>query len=386
MKKEKTKKQKQAPKSLINGEKGITLIALVVTIVVLLILAGITITFVLGEGGILDMAKEAAKRTNEAKEQELKDFADFQNQVENWINGGTSSSGDSTSGDVTPPADPSPTPETLKEAIEQNYKFAQNTPLKDEFGNPVTIPAGFHIVMKKDDPTVDYNYSKTNPGTPTVQDGIVVADKAGNQFVWIPIETDDNLIKNREDDNHADDTKIKLGRYSFDVIYNSGSDPTGSGEATLVQSADQYDKDASQDGYKDYRIYKNNDNVNNSWYFYEYMTGKGNTVTKNLKDFIESATENRGYYLARFEAGQDSGKVVSKSGTVYNNANQRTASEKSIAMYENDNYTSDLTNSYAWDTAIVFIQKYSDNKKYSMLTSRNDGSSPSNTGERKRRH
>ena len=101
---EKTKKQKQAQKSLTKCEKGITLIALVVTIVVLLILAGITITFVLGEGGILDMAKEAAKRTNEAKEQELKDFADFQNQVENWING---TGGGSTSGGATPtPADP----------------------------------------------------------------------------------------------------------------------------------------------------------------------------------------------------------------------------------------------------------------------------------------
>ena len=86
---EKTKNKKQALKSLAKSREGITLIALVVTIVVLLILAGITITFVLGEGGILDMAKEAAKRTNEAKEQELKDFADFQNQVENWVNGGT---------------------------------------------------------------------------------------------------------------------------------------------------------------------------------------------------------------------------------------------------------------------------------------------------------
>ena len=94
MKKEKKKKQKQVLKSLTKCEKGITLIALVVTIVVLLILAGITITFVLGEGGILDMAKEAAKRTNEAKEQELKDFADFQNQVENWVNGGKTDSGE----------------------------------------------------------------------------------------------------------------------------------------------------------------------------------------------------------------------------------------------------------------------------------------------------
>ena len=46
---------------------GITLIALVVTIVVLLILVGITITYVLGEGGILDMAKQAAIATENAQ-------------------------------------------------------------------------------------------------------------------------------------------------------------------------------------------------------------------------------------------------------------------------------------------------------------------------------
>ena len=48
------------------NSQGITLIALVVTIVVLLILAGITITFVLGENGIINMAQRAADATNNA--------------------------------------------------------------------------------------------------------------------------------------------------------------------------------------------------------------------------------------------------------------------------------------------------------------------------------
>ena len=42
------------------NENGITLIALVVTIVVLLILAGITISYVLADGGVFDTAKSAA--------------------------------------------------------------------------------------------------------------------------------------------------------------------------------------------------------------------------------------------------------------------------------------------------------------------------------------
>lgn len=47
-----------------NGQSGITLIALVVTIVVLLILAGITITFVLSDGGIFSTAQKAGTQTN----------------------------------------------------------------------------------------------------------------------------------------------------------------------------------------------------------------------------------------------------------------------------------------------------------------------------------
>ncbi len=42
------------------NENGITLIALVVTIVVLLILAGITITYVLADGGVFKTARDAA--------------------------------------------------------------------------------------------------------------------------------------------------------------------------------------------------------------------------------------------------------------------------------------------------------------------------------------
>ena len=54
-------------------EEGITLIALVITIVVLLILAGISIAMVTGENGILTKAREAKEQTEiAAYEEELK--------------------------------------------------------------------------------------------------------------------------------------------------------------------------------------------------------------------------------------------------------------------------------------------------------------------------
>ena len=57
------------------GERGITLIALVVTIVVLLILAGITISLVFGENGIISKSKNAKEQTEISKVREQLELA-----------------------------------------------------------------------------------------------------------------------------------------------------------------------------------------------------------------------------------------------------------------------------------------------------------------------
>ena len=51
-------------------ERGITLIALVITIIILLILAGITIGLVTGDNGILAQASKAQEKTTQAQEEE----------------------------------------------------------------------------------------------------------------------------------------------------------------------------------------------------------------------------------------------------------------------------------------------------------------------------
>ena len=62
------------------GKKGITLIALVITIIVLLILAGVTIAMVVGDNGILSRSNEAKETTNIAKIQEEIDL-----KVADWV-------------------------------------------------------------------------------------------------------------------------------------------------------------------------------------------------------------------------------------------------------------------------------------------------------------
>ncbi len=343
------KKEKKSNKCLAKKAKGITLIALVVTIVVLLILASVSITVVFGDNGLIEMARKAADKTNEAVEKDLDDIQNLTNELNDFMH----------------PPEP---PKNIAEAIEQEYEFTQNTQLKDEFGNPVTIPAGFHIVMKKDDPTVDYNYSKTNPGTPTVQDGIVVADKDGNQFVWIPV----GEIKN---DTNGKTTTITLGRYTE---FTDNEVPKTIGETidTLYKEETKSEHESSE---------------------------KTNAIAKNITDFVNNSKSNGGYYLARYEASYGgTNKPLSKpsegepekndgadyapstddqKGQLWNNISQPNASIAAQGMYEeNENYTSDLTNSYAWDTAIVFIQKYSGDGDYSKEVGKTFSSTLRNTG------
>ena len=57
------------------NQKGITLIALVVTIVVLLVLAGITISLVFSENGVINKAQEANENTQIAQVREQLELA-----------------------------------------------------------------------------------------------------------------------------------------------------------------------------------------------------------------------------------------------------------------------------------------------------------------------
>ena len=67
-------------------ENGITLVALVITIIVLLILAGITINLTIGQDGILKRAGEAGKNYTNAADYEQDQLAELTNTTDNIIN------------------------------------------------------------------------------------------------------------------------------------------------------------------------------------------------------------------------------------------------------------------------------------------------------------
>ena len=328
-------------------EKGITLIALVVTIVVLLILAGVTINALFGDTGIIKRAQDAQNKMDQAAENDLKAINGFNewmdDQVNNIINIST----------------------LLGKTVDQNTKA------KDAYGNKITIPKGFKVLAHgTEDGSATYTYSGDT--IPAVQDGIVIENgEDGNQFVWVPVGT----IKNKAGDSKGTTSTITLGRYEFDAN-------TGALKSNIpVQSTENYIAET---------IITVTFNDNLSYNYKELITFReGNSETgenaqnataRDLKTFIETTLANGGYYIARFEASKNTttNKIESQyDKTVLTNITQPNAATLAREMYgevkENNElvYASDLVNSYAWDTAIIFIQTYSTGEDASSYASQN---------------
>ena len=324
-------------------ERGITLIALVVTIVVLLILAGVSINALFGNNGIIEKAKEAQNKMDKATENDQKEINELTNWLDNQVNGTT---GGGTTGEDD---NPSTTPK-ISRLI--GTVVDKNTKAEDAYGNKITIPKGFKVVAHGTAAgSATYTYSGDN--IPAVQDGIVIENGTdGNQFVWVPVGT----IKNK---NNTTNT-ITLGRYEFDS--NTGA--LKSNTPVQVASVENCTQEVTiNTNYKELSVFRAGNSATDS-------TAQ-NATARNLEEFISTTLANGGYYIARFEASGTASKVTSKyDQTVLTNITQPNAAKAAREMYgeikENNKlvYASDLVNSYAWDTAIIFIQTYSGKTDY----------------------
>ena len=126
-----------------SNQTGITLIALVVTIVVLLILAGVSINALFGNSGIIEKAKDAQNRMNNAQESDLNALNDLDKWINNQVNG-------TTGGDDNPPT--SDLPSVANETIPY---YPDETFTKEEGTN--------------------------------LDNGLVIKDSIGNEYVWIEV-------------------------------------------------------------------------------------------------------------------------------------------------------------------------------------------------------
>ena len=356
---------------MLSNVKGITLIALVITIIVLIILAGVSMAVVFNQDGIISKAKQAKGDYANAQNEEATTIGNLISKIDEIEDGNNNS------------------PEDIKKVseVKGGDYFNKPTTLEDSNGNLIKVPKGFKIA---DDSGVN------------VTEGIVIEDNdiidgignnRGNQYVWIPVGTG---IK-KADGTTVD---ITLGRYVFaDGTNDKAEDGTtilAKGTPILKQNAENYADEVLIEvltiNYEELATSRigtidTSNHLNDT-----------NTTALNLKGFIDSVKAKGGYYIARYEASYGiDGKANSKVSNSFTNSNtapttrtegmlwnyitQIDAATASRNLYET--VTSDLVNSYAWDTAIVYIQNFSEDTDYSRQDGNSINSSLTNTGANK---
>ena len=321
-------------------ENGITLIALIVTIVILLILAGVTLNAVFSDNGIIKRAQDAQTKTDQGVQKDLEPMGE----LEDLINKNSGENKEE---------------KAVKISTLVGTVVDKNTKAVDAYGNKITIPKGFKVLPHGTEAgSATYTYSGDN--IPAVQDGIVIENETdGNQFVWVPVGT----IKNKDNTTNT----ITLGRYSDFTAKDGIYIP--------AQSAEDYTQEVLIDTTcKELCTFREGGDKTEGT-----LTVK-NATARDLEAFVKTSLANGGYYIARFEASGTSTRIGSKyNQTVLTYIEQTNAAKAAREMYgevkENNKliYASDLVNSYAWDTAIIFIQTYSTNVSANNYANQNKG-------------
>ena len=141
----------------VKDKKGITLIALIITIIILIILTAITLNNVIGTD-LIGFATKAAENYTDAEKKEGEEIDKLVGTLDNQ----------GVSDDSIVRAGQTVTADTEKETDEggiiYNYTDAQ--------GRHAMIPVGFKVSTKSSEQYID--------------DGLVIQDTDGNEFVWVP--------------------------------------------------------------------------------------------------------------------------------------------------------------------------------------------------------
>ena len=189
-------------------EKGITLIALVVTITVLIILATVSVNTVLGDNGIIKRAQKARDSYQNSSTSEDEHMKQLANEMAEYDEDNTTKN---------------PTAGTTV-AKPGTWTSSQVTPIADGNGGTVPLPSGFYYVGGD------------------ISTGLVISDKQndtmnasgtsmGNQFVWIPVSSEADLERTNFDSNGQATTDAPASGYSA----TDCTEPYASGYSTEAE-------------------------------------------------------------------------------------------------------------------------------------------------------
>ena len=367
-------------------QKGITLIALVITIIVMLILVGVTISMAVN-GGLFDYAGKAVGDTNNAlkAEQQLGNGGvtindQYYNSIDEYLATLGTNGGSGGSGDTLP---------TYTNANKEDGYLTQKATYSDGVEEkPAIIPAGYKII---------------NDGE-KIANGIAITDSNGNEFVWIPVEkaivTEAEIAAIKEEDTSittdlaavqkmvTDGTypmAVQVGENYKGVLYEfSGTDtltatvydwtstssyrePANLTKSKTWSSATTVNGTAIEAGTS--YVYDSQD----MFTLYGVGTYTDTLYQEAYNKMIESVADNGGFYVGRYEISSGTYKLADGSTVTYAQSKSNQTAlvstewynmykyERDYAKYNtNLGVTSEMIWGSQWDQMMLFVNGKND--------------------------
>ena len=332
MKKEKNKRY----------EGGITLVALVVTIVILLILAGVSLNLVIGNEGILTRSKEAANKYGKQAENEQQGLNDIETWLGEQFGDGTDSGEDK--GVIKVPVNTKATKNGTIDGKEPNIN------------NPI-IPKGYTPINAG---SATWGDGNSSPTPSSIDNGLVIKDDNNNEWVWIPVEesvlsgmyaTSNEGIALSGDVGVITKMYTKtttIGRTGDTVtLPRSTPNTTGWREPDLVTN---YDKDEA--------YYK-------TILGFDTSKAMAEAFITDYANMISSIKKCGGFYIGRYELSNEG---VQRGKATLTERNWYNLYKKCATLNASNKVESKMVWGIQWDLACDFISKKGEQKSITDST------------------
>ena len=361
-------------------DKGITLIALIVTIIVLLILAGVSIATLTGQNGILTQANNAKTQTEIANEKEAISLA-YTRAMED-----KKGRDNVTADDMNRQFGLNGTEATASGSNPITVSFDSGREYTIDSNENISGPEESNIIAKikiegekvTTVPTLEgFSYKEG-----TIDTGYVVVDGEGNEFVWVPVDKNQKIKIDVTSKEEIESITL-TDPYGDNILEESNpgktyskqdQEPTINGPYLLKVKTATEEKTVmlgvhslyAVDTYADWMVTE------------EYAKIKGGTLDQLLdgntieeiyaligqmqkeceetEDYTERVNNNGGFFIGRYEASNNNGNmIVKKDKTSWKYVSYTTALEKCTSKYTGKSYTSSLLTGAAWDRTLGWI-------------------------------
>ena len=334
---------------------------MVVTIVVLLILAGVSISLILDNNGIIKKSKDARREYRQAQANEQADLDNMSDLIDE--------------------ATAEPTPK-----VNVNTKAEDNSTINGKKGNSnnPTVPKGYIPINTE---TSSWGDGTSAPTQDSVDHGLVIkGDSDDNEWVWIPVD-ETTLATMCDKSNETEytlcgiggETAVKTKVYSSTITIGKDSNTR-----TITRTTPGTSTSGS---YREPDLVVGSDGASYDAKDKYYKTILGDNGTKEqlaqlfvdeYKEMIESIQKYGGFYIGRYELSEAG---VQKNQPTLTNTNWYNLYAKCKSLNASDKVETQMIWGCQWDVTCNFIANKGDKKD--ITDSRTWGNHSNSEGDAK---